>query len=233
MKQLLSAALIVSAISSQTAFAQAPSFNYVDAGYAIVQGEDDLDGNGFSVKASYALSDNWYLLASYIDINFDDEVFEESYDDGEYYYDFSSKTDLDTSMINLGVGYRWATTENSAIAVDLSYVKLKAKVKGRISYSEGFRDAENPYSFDDSYSDSDSDSANGAKVKVGYYSNFAENFQSAIGLSYIKVKVDDETLDDTGIFADISYKFTDNFAVSVAAEIADEKSYILGARYYF
>lgn len=114
MKKTLFALAVLAGLAG-TANASELSYSYVEASYI---NSDDFDGNstfdynGWGVRGSLALGDNFYLLGEY---NVQSDKF------------FDTKVDFDTYEI--GVGFHHGISEKVDFFADVSYADLKLNVK--------------------------------------------------------------------------------------------------------
>ncbi|PIP80884.1 MAG: hypothetical protein COW84_02850 [Gammaproteobacteria bacterium CG22_combo_CG10-13_8_21_14_all_40_8] len=103
--------IILSAILSIlpfTAMAETPSFDYFDIGYS----SWDLDGfsknlDGYELKLSQELSNNFYAAGSYQDIG---------------------TGPLDASLMTLGLGYKTNLSNSSVLFTELDWARIKTDV---------------------------------------------------------------------------------------------------------
>ena len=99
------------------------SWTYVSAGYAKATLDDiagnDVDMNGYQLKASYLLSDNWYLHASYYDVSGDlpllDDIMGREFEASEW---------------QAGLGLRQSVSDNIDSFFEAAYVRSEVGVVG-------------------------------------------------------------------------------------------------------
>ena len=107
MKKTCLAALLA-AIVSAPAFAQSPSFNYVEASYF------DADGiDGVSLSLVREIADNFVFLG-----------------DLSYGTDSFMGVDIDVTTLSAGVAYRYAINEETAFVVGPQLLYARAKTSG-------------------------------------------------------------------------------------------------------
>ena len=80
------------------------NYNFFNAGYGVTD-LDGADGDSLSVDGSFAIADNWHLVAGYGLSTFDE-----------------GGVDLDTTTIQAGVGYNTPISENIDVIANVSYV---------------------------------------------------------------------------------------------------------------
>jgi hypothetical protein len=84
-------------------------YSYVELGYMQTEIDDfDVDGDGFGLRGSLEVTDNFHVFATYANQDFD--------------YDVSSTT------FEVGAGYAWALNPNLDLVGSLSYVKAELEV---------------------------------------------------------------------------------------------------------
>lgn len=92
------------------ALADGVSYNYIEGNYQRVEFDDDFggdpDGDGFGIGGSFALNDQWHLLASYATADLDAGV------------------DLD--QLKLGGGFHTPLTNNVDFVAEFAYVRFDA-----------------------------------------------------------------------------------------------------------
>lgn len=97
------------------------SYNFIDFGYQTVEIDDvvpglDVDGDGFAIRGSVELSEDWFMLVSYSTIDFDFGV--------------------DGDTLQLGGGYHTAISDRADLFVTLSYLRAEASANGFSSESD-------------------------------------------------------------------------------------------------
>ncbi|WP_018983630.1 outer membrane beta-barrel protein [Salinimonas chungwhensis] len=118
MKRALLAMAIASfsfnAVSAQP-FSNGPTWNYAEVGYQTtdIDGLDEFEPAGFSVKGTTSIGEKFFLTASYRDLS-DDEM----------------GLDLDMSQFSAGVGYRYSVTRSTDIFGIASFENLDVEASG-------------------------------------------------------------------------------------------------------
>lgn len=106
-KKLFSAAIL--SAWAFTAAAATPSFNYVEGGYvSTIDSDEDFDG--WEIKGSFELSNDFYLTAGY-------QILDADY----------LSTDIDADLFNAGIGYKFAITNSTTLFTELEYLHVKLK----------------------------------------------------------------------------------------------------------
>jgi hypothetical protein len=96
-------------LAAGTAMAEGPDYTYAQLGYINVDVDDvDVDGDGFSLAGSVAITDLFHLFGSY--------------DDGEL---DSGPVDVDLSRLRLGGGLNFAITPTTDLVGTLYYVNYE------------------------------------------------------------------------------------------------------------
>lgn len=116
-KTIIAAVLLALAAPS---FADQPSYNYVAAGYQRLEIDDDfgldLSADGFQVDGSFAIADNWHIIAAYGAADFGYGV--------------------DLSQLSIGAGYHSAISANTSFFADLAYIQAEVSASGFGSIDE-------------------------------------------------------------------------------------------------
>lgn len=108
---LRSTAVIMLCTLAVPAFAESPSYNYIEGSYQRIELDDiDVDGDGFGIAGSFAFGDMWQVVASYSSADLDFGV------------------DLDEFRI--GGGFHAPIAENVDFVANFTYVRLEAEVPG-------------------------------------------------------------------------------------------------------
>lgn len=94
-------AAAVLAVTAGPVAAEEFSYSFVSAGYSTVD-VDGADGDGLGVTGSYAIADNWHIVAGYQGLG----------------YDF----DVDFSTLSAGIGYNTPVTDAIDIVAQVSYL---------------------------------------------------------------------------------------------------------------
>jgi long-subunit fatty acid transport protein len=120
MKKVL---LLVLLVVAGPAAADGLSYNYFQAGYASanIDGDDftgDIDGDGWFIGGSAALTDNFFMYGDYTSLGLD--------------------FDVDYDEFELGIGYNYSLGENTDFVAGLSYIKAEAKAFGMSADDDGY-----------------------------------------------------------------------------------------------
>jgi len=96
---------------SAGAAAEGLNYNFIELGYGRVDIEDaDIDGDGFSVGGSFAVSDEFHLFGNYSTADFD--------------------FDVDFTQFDLGIGFNTAIADNIDVVAKLSYEYVEIEASG-------------------------------------------------------------------------------------------------------
>jgi len=95
----------VLSVLSFGAMADTPSFNNIELGYISFDVDGGFEPDGFELKGSKELSDNFYIAGDYSDVS----------DQG-----------LSASLITLGVGYKNDFSDSSSFYAEIDYAKVDA-----------------------------------------------------------------------------------------------------------
>jgi hypothetical protein len=108
---MILAALAAAGLSGQALAQDGLSYSYLDVGYISTDLEDfDVDGDGFGLDGSIALTDKVHAVASYSDQEFDFGV--------------------DAKAYSVGAGLNWPLQQNLDLVGRLSYVKAELDAPG-------------------------------------------------------------------------------------------------------
>jgi predicted porin len=171
--------LSATAAAQGTAGSPGLSYTYAEIGYGQLDfdGNPDIDGDGLGIAGSYALTDQFHLVANYS----------------------TADLDLDVDYTDFGVGFGFNTPISDSIDVvaTLSYVYREFDSPGSSSNDDsglggglGLRALVNPqievfggvkY---DNLSDSDSDSDSDTALALGARYNFNEKFSAGLAGSW-------------------------------------------------
>jgi hypothetical protein len=171
---LLLMGLSAGAAAQGTQGASGLNYNFVEVSYGQVNIDSpDVDGDGFGIGGSYALTDQFHLFANYTMTDFD--------------------FDVDGTDFNVGFGFNTPISNNIDVVATLSYVYVELEASGFGSADDnglggglGLRALVSPQvelyggvEYVD-LSDSGSDTALGA----GFRFNFNERFAAGFGGSW-------------------------------------------------
>ncbi|HEX5792596.1 MAG TPA: hypothetical protein VFY01_04930, partial [Rheinheimera sp.] len=99
------------------------SWTYVSAGYAKATlkniAGNDVDMNGYQLKGSYLLSDNWYMHASYYDVSGDLPLLADA-----------AEQEFEASEWQAGLGLRQSVSANIDSFFEAAYVRSDVGVVG-------------------------------------------------------------------------------------------------------
>ncbi len=183
MKKLIATG-IIAALSSLSAMAAEPSFNFVEGGYADWDIGDGVKPDGFKIRGNFELNENFFLKGSYESLS-------------------QSGVDLNTAIV--GVGYKFPVSGNTALYTHASYLdfetdspsndpgdnidedgyQLGLGVRSQISKLTQLYGEVTHYNVD-SYSLTE--------LTVGVRQNFTDNFGA-----YLEASVDDDEGNRAGI----------------------------------
>ena len=191
MKQVvLASALLLSLGTAQAA--ESPRWNSASISYQSV----DIDGDkltGFAVSGSKLLGEDFFVVGSYGNASDDIEGIE---------FDFNT--------LSVGLGYRYAISQNTDFFGVVSYEDVEVEV----SYQ----------------GNSESVSDNGYGLRVGIRSMLSEKVELSGSLQYVDIA--DETETAFGISA--LYNFTKQFSAGVSySKVDDVDTLSVSAIYFF
>ena len=107
MKKSLLALTLIAALPFAAANAQdRPNYNYAQGGYTSLDGDDDIEADGFSLEGSVAVAPNWHVFAS-----------TQQLEDKDF--------DIGVDEWKLGVGYNHAISTNTDFVARAAYQQLK------------------------------------------------------------------------------------------------------------
>jgi opacity protein-like surface antigen len=120
MKKVL---LLLLLVAAGPVAAEGLSYNYFEGGYASadIDGDDftgDVDGDGWTIGGSVALSDSLHMFGGYTSLGFD--------------------FDVDYDELELGIGYNYSLGEKTDFVAGLSYIKAEAKAFGMSADDDGY-----------------------------------------------------------------------------------------------
>lgn len=185
-------AVLLAVFLAAAASADSSSYTFLEAGYQSVNldlsGGREVDGEGFGLSGSFEIGDNMFGFASYSDTGFDFNV--------------------DTTQLQLGLGWRTALTDRTDFFALAAYVDVEA-------------DAQGAGSFDQS----------GYGVGIGVRSDVTDMIQLYGEIDYVNLgSGSDSTAVDGGIW----FNFSDSFAFGLSVGVDDDlTSYGASARLYF
>ena len=112
MKKFLQVSLLsAAALASSHAFANSPSWDYVELQYVQFDVDDiDVEPSGFGINGSVLVSENVFLTGS-----------------TAFTSDDFQGVDFDYDTLELGIGYRYAISDRTDWYASLSYANVEAK----------------------------------------------------------------------------------------------------------
>jgi len=148
----------------------------------------DVDGDkltGFGVSGTKLISEDFFIVGSYSSVSDDIDV-------------FGSKVDIDFNTLYLGLGYRYAISNDTNLFGIVSYqdVEIDASFQG----------------------DSEDDSENGYGLQVGMRSLVTENIELSGSLSYAEIA----DVSETGFDLSAMYHFTEQFSAGAGYGKSDD-----------
>jgi len=116
------AAAVLSLLCAAPAQAEDISYNFLDVGYVQVDFDDfSEDADGLLLRASFELTENFFLFGSYNDLSIDVDIF-----------------DVDVSEYDFGLGYAWPVGNGSSFYGKVSYVSAEADTFGISVDDDGY-----------------------------------------------------------------------------------------------
>lgn len=195
-KVVLVSVLLLSFGSVQAA--ESPRWDSASISYQFVDIDDD-ELAGFGLSGSKLLGEDFFVVGSYL--NASDFIQIDMYG--------SSSVDIDFNTLSVGLGYRYAISQNSDFFSVVSYedVDVKKSYQGN----------------------SESNSDNGYGLTIGLRSMFSENVELSGSIKYVDIA--DET--ETAFSVSALYNFTEQFSAGVGYSKADDDTYSVSAVYFF
>ncbi|MDN3378582.1 MULTISPECIES: hypothetical protein [unclassified Pseudoalteromonas] len=217
------------------------SYDYVEAGYAKMDVDDidELSFDGYVVKLSKQVSDNWYLTGLYASTS--DDLFESEsmdyrdlYQNGDYVGTSTLYTesglDIEITRLELGLGYIQQLSAVTNLDYSIKLGRLKFESDNTYLFEERFNGA-----VFDSYSDGDSESNSAdilsANVKLRHL--LTEQFEINAGIGYERLH-DDESENNLVLQAGFNFALTEKAILGASYRYVDEYADIAATlRYYF
>jgi len=207
------------------------SYDYVEAGYAKMDVDDidELSFDGYVVKLSKQVSDNWYLTGLYASTS--DDLFESEsmdyrdlYQNGDYVGTSTLYTesglDIEITRLELGLGYIQQLSTVTNVDYSIKLGRLKFESDNTYLFEERFNGA-----VFDSYSDGGSDSSSAdilsANVQVKHL--LTDQFEVNAGVGYERLH-DEESDNNLVLKAGFNYAFTEKAIVGVVYRNVNEYS---------
>lgn len=119
MKYTLSTAVLLALASP--AFADGLSYNYLEAGFAQIDLDDDIvdvDGDGFEIGGSFEVGDQLFVFADY----------------GSADFDFG----VDLDQLSVGLGFHTPLSNNADFVAKIAYVSAEVSAFGFSADEDGF-----------------------------------------------------------------------------------------------
>lgn len=111
--------MLATLLAATTAFAQQPSYNYINAAWMTVDldaGVTDVDGNELSIGGAFEINDNWHIVADYASTDLD--------------------FGFDIDLLEIGAGYHYDVSSNASFFAELLYLQTDASANGFGSLDE-------------------------------------------------------------------------------------------------
>ena len=168
------------------------SYNFLEAGYQSVNldlgGGLAFDGEGYGLRGSFKIGDNMFGFASYADTGFDFNV--------------------DTTQLQVGLGWRTGLTDNTDFFARAAYVDVESDAQGAGSVDQ-----------------------DGYGVGIGVRSNVTDLIELYGKIDYVDLG---SGSDSTAVAGGIWFNFSDSFALGLSVGVDDDlTSYGASARLYF
>lgn len=217
------------------------SYDYVEVGYAKmdVDALDELSFDGYVVKLSKQLGDNWYLTGLYASTA-DETLYSESENYRNIYQNdelvgtstLNLKRELDAELtrIEFGAGYIQQLSAVTNIDYSINLGKLKYTTDLKITDEETFEGMVLSFS---EYGDSDSNSAEILAANVQVRHLLTEQFEVNAGIGYERLH-DEESDNNLVLKAGVNYTLTEKAILGASYRYVDEYADIAATlRYYF
>ena len=145
-KQILLVTALVFFISP--ALADGPSYNFIDIGYQEAELDGDLagfsvDGDGYGIRGSFEVGENWFVAVGYSSLGFDFGVdLDQIAVGGGYYFGMSERTDFFASLSYLSAevsagGFGSVDEDGYGVSVGIrSMLTDNFELNGSIGYSD-------------------------------------------------------------------------------------------------
>ena len=228
----------ITAVANQTS---GLSYDYVEVGYAKMDVDDldELSFDGYAVKISKQLSDNWYLTGMYASIsdemsNSVSEDYRDIYQNGEYVGTSTLNTqgtlDAEFTRIELGAGYIQRLSAVTNIDYSINLGKLKYNTDFAILEEEKFN-TQVLSSTESGYSNSDNADILSANVQVRHL--LTKQLEVNAGIGYERLH-DEESDNNLVLKAGVNYTLTEKAILGASYRYVDEYADIAATlRYYF
>ena len=218
---------------SSACLAKLPSLNFVEAGY----GQTNIDESffnddkfkGFNLAGSYQINESFYIPVRYYKHGSDSSL---QYGGGNSSFSqtIDETRELDLSEFAIGIGYALPLSDASLVAFDVSYLNVSVDLDVNYVIID-FENGQQSNRFEDSFSESQSESGVAARAVYQYY--FDSGFQIGLGAQYQYVDIDGDSADDAQAVAELMYFFTEGFALKTGAVFGDDSAFDISVRYTF
>jgi len=229
-KSLLACAILMPA----SAFAaEGISYTYIEADYLIQDIDyyedndffdnfsDDIDdGDGYNIRASFALTDNIFTFGSYSTTDADFSYI----DDGGGFVNRSE----DVNTLKLGLGFNTPISDTLDFVATGGYTDVDL---GDFSLGRNKNDDLNSTDdIQDAFDDLNEDDSDGYFVDVGGRAQLANWLEFGAGVRY----TDLDYGDSTSVFGNFLFEVSDNLGINLGGDFGDDvNTYSLGLRYSF
>lgn len=231
-RKILSAAVLAACAAPLSAFAaETISYNYVEADYVVLDVdmyedddalnniiEDVDDGDGFSIGASYAFTNNLFIFGNY----------SQTQADFTFINDTAARvpSDTDVKTLQVGLGYFAPINANMDFVVRAAYMDVD---NDNFSFGQTDQDiGDNDTTLRDALDDLNEDTSDGYFADVGVRAQVIDWLELGGGVRY----TDLDSGDDFSVFGNALFEINQNFGINLTASVGDNlSSYGLGFRY--
>lgn len=228
----------ITAVANQSSLL---SYDYVEVGYAKMDVDDldDLSFDGYVVKVSKQLGNNWYVSGLYASTA-DETLYSESEDYRNIYQsgelvgtstlNFERELDAEIERIELSAGYIQQLSSVTNIDYSINLGKLKYTTDLKITGEETFEGMVLSVS---EYGDSESNSADILSANVKLRHLLTDKFEVNAGIGYERLH-DDESDNNLVLQAGFNFALTEKAILGASYRYVDEYADIAATlRYYF
>ncbi|MFU2510358.1 hypothetical protein [Pseudoalteromonas sp. ASV78] len=228
----------ITAVANQTS---GLSYDYVEVGYAKmdVDALDELSLDGYVVKLSKQLGNNWYLTGLYASTSDDmansvSEDYRDIFQNGEYVGTSQlyteGKLDVEFTRLELSAGYIQHLSAVTNVDYSINLGKLKYSTDFKAIVEERFN-GQVFSSSEEGYSDSNSAEILAANVQVRHL--VTDKFEVNAGIGYERLH-DEESDNNLVLKAGFNYTLTEKAILGASYRYVDEYADITATlRYYF
>lgn len=196
-------AFLLAGVSGFTSANAAPTYNYVDFGYAGFKSSDeDMTFSGFVVEGSKLLNESVFVMGQWANVE-------------ESFAVMNVPVDADITQVKLAVGYRYSVAPSTDVYGQVGYARQKFKV----SASSG------------GVSASESESEDGYLAKLGLKHSFGR-VEAGIFVERIDLGGDYEASTFVGVDGRVKFTDRFHGVVSYAKD-SDVAEYKIAASYAF